>query len=308
MPIQWPGISSSGGTLDEEKRTQLREALDKFGELLEGHLADLGLPPWTHPLFKPWNLYVIVDAEKVMFFLTALSGGIATIRWLDYASEIIPFEGAARDIQQQTGQQLTIGFSLSKAVLENIEDELLEPEAQRQAVLTERDTRLSRLGDLSGVEHLEGPLRRLLDDHPDPDRNVFIMMRFLDTNQMNSIAQTIKSALTDRDLVGLRADDRDYTGELWSNVQTYMTASRFGIAVFEDIEERHHNPNVALELGYMLARQKRCLILKEQRLDALPTDLIGKLYKPFDVFNIDETVRAQVHRWTDVDLRGILDA
>jgi hypothetical protein len=95
---------------------------------------------------------------------------------------------------------------------------------------------------------------------------------------------------------------RDYTGELWSNIEVYMTCSMYGVAVFEDIDKRDFNPNVSLELGYMLANRRRCLILKEQRLPDLPADVVHRLYKPFDMFDIERSVSREVARWVDVDL------
>jgi hypothetical protein len=76
-----------------------------------------------------------------------------------------------------------------------------------------------------------------------------------------------------------------------------------GIAVFEDIEKREFNPNVALELGYMLARRRRCLILKEQHLPSLPADVINRLYKPFNMFDVTNSVTREIGRWVDIDLK-----
>jgi protein-tyrosine-phosphatase len=76
-----------------------------------------------------------------------------------------------------------------------------------------------------------------------------------------------------------------------------MDACNYGIAVFEQIDERDINPNVSLELGYLRGQRKKCLILKEKRLPALQTDLSGYLYSEFDAFHITETVEAQVRRW-----------
>jgi len=42
--------------------------------------------------------------------------------------------------------------------------------------------------------------------------------------------------------------------------------------------------------------------LKEKRLPRLPTDVVGKLYKGFDSYDIDATVSSDVGRWIDVDL------
>jgi hypothetical protein len=150
--------------------------------------------------------------------------------------------------------------------------------------------------------HLEPQLRAFLADHPDPNKNVFIMMRFIDTLQFADLHGAITATLASHELHGVRADDREYHPDLWSNVETCMLGCRYGIAAFEDFELRDHNPNVALELGFMRARHKRCLILKERTLPSVPTDVVGALYKAFDKFNIGPSVKAQVERWITVDL------
>jgi hypothetical protein len=101
---------------------------------------------------------------------------------------------------------------------------------------------------------------------------------------------------------GLCADDRVYIDDLWDNIRVYMTGCRYGIAVYEDIDQRDFNPNVAIELGYMLGHEKRCLILKEKRLPTIPADIVGRLYKPWDAFDIEASVSAAVAQWVDVDL------
>jgi hypothetical protein len=59
---------------------------------------------------------------------------------------------------------------------------------------------LSKLGDIEHVRHLEPYLRKFLEDHPEPSRNVFIMMRFSDSpDTANSIRREIGIWIT-RDL------------------------------------------------------------------------------------------------------------
>jgi len=130
------------------------------------------------------------------------------------------------------------------------------------------------------------------------------MMRFKPTAQHRAIIETIRASLAANGYDAVRADDKAYVDELWSNIQVYALGCRFGIAVFEDIDAEPLNPNVALELGYMMARRKRTLILKEQRLAALPSDVIGHLYKPFDMFTIERSIRDRVNEWVNVDLAG----
>jgi nucleoside 2-deoxyribosyltransferase len=78
---------------------------------------------------------------------------------------------------------------------------------------------------------------------------------------------------------------------------SYILGSKYGIAVFEEIDEREFNPSVALELGFMLAQNKRCLILKDRRMPRMPTDIVGKLYKEFDTYDITASITAAVESW-----------
>jgi hypothetical protein len=153
--------------------------------------------------------------------------------------------------------------------------------------------------------HLSSFLSEFFQDHPDYDRNVFVMMRFRDNQHLSDIFKAIESTLQHYGLKALRSDHRDYTGELWTNVCVYMLGCKYGIAVFEEIEEREINPNIALELGFMMATGKRCLILKDQAMPRVPSDIVGKLYKPFDTRNISRSVPKEVISWlVDLGLKG----
>ena len=76
-----------------------------------------------------------------------------------------------------------------------------------------------------------------------------------------------------------------------------MLGSSYGVAVFEEIDIREFNPSVALELGFMLALNNRCLILKNIRMSRMPTDIVGKLYKEFDTYQIAKTVEVAIKSW-----------
>lgn len=84
--------------------------------------------------------------------------------------------------------------------------------------------------------------------------------------------------------MAIRADDKQYhdDDDLFSNILTYIHGCGFGIAVFERIEIDELNPNVALEVGYMVALGKSICFLKDNTLRTLHADLVGKLYRVFD--------------------------
>lgn len=134
-------------------------------------------------------------------------------------------------------------------------------------------------------------------DYPIPTKNIFLMMRFSDTDSNRKITQAIAAQIEDFDLNLLRADMKSYREHLWDNVRSYLDACDLGIAVFEQIDKRDFNPNISLELGYMLAKDKKVLILKEKRLKSLPSDIVARLYRNFDADQVGDSIRSSVILW-----------
>ena len=156
----------------------------------------------------------------------------------------------------------------------------------------------------TGFDHLSGALEKFFQDNPHYETNVLVIMRFNESQQFEDIARSIEVGLKKYGLNALRADQKAYHDNLAENVYTYLIGCKYSVVVFEEIEERSFNPNVALETGYCLALNKRLLLLKDSRMPRLPTDIIGKIFKPFDVYNIKQSILKQVDQWI-VDL-GIL--
>jgi hypothetical protein len=140
-------------------------------------------------------------------------------------------------------------------------------------------------------------LKKFRKDYPDRRKCAFIMMRFGATKAHTDIVESIRNALSAHGINALRADDKDYHDDLFWNILTYIYSCSFGIAVFERIEQEEFNPNVSLEVGYMMALRKPVLLLKDRTLRNLNTDLMGKLYKTFDPQSISGSVKPQLLRW-----------
>lgn len=141
------------------------------------------------------------------------------------------------------------------------------------------------------------PRPRRLPDLPDPARNVFLMIRFRSTEVHEFLTRTIRSALAQYGLNLVRADMRDYHEILFENVRICMDGCDYGIAVFETIDGQVTSPNVSLELGYMLAKARPCLLLKDRSVSFVQADLAGHLYQEFDVEAIPETVPPPIRKW-----------
>ncbi len=144
---------------------------------------------------------------------------------------------------------------------------------------------------------IQSSLRNFQRDHPDPTRTAFIMMKFSHTKAHNNILHSIKDTLSQFRIIGVRADDKQYHDDLFPNILTYIYGSGFGIAVFDRIEADEFNPNVSLEVGYMLALNRPVCLLKDKTLQTLHTDLMGKLYLSFDPQDIQTTLTRELSRW-----------
>jgi hypothetical protein len=140
-------------------------------------------------------------------------------------------------------------------------------------------------------------LARFREDYPDPSRLAFIMMQFGQSTAHESILAGVRSALQNNGFIALRADDKEYHEDLFFNILTYIYGCRFGVAVFERIEDNSFNPNVSLEVGYMTGIGKPVCYLKDRTLPSLQSDLIGKLYRQFDPHDAEGTIVPALTKW-----------
>ncbi len=140
-------------------------------------------------------------------------------------------------------------------------------------------------------------LEHFRQDFPDPQSVAFMIMRFGTTELHANIFEALKEGLAKHGITGIRADEKQYHDDLLDNVLTYMHGCGFGVAVFERIEEETFNPNISLEIGYMMAMNKPVCILKDKTLKTLHSDLMGKIYKMFDPLNAKVTIYEAISPW-----------
>jgi hypothetical protein len=172
--------------------------------------------------------------------------------------------------------------------------------------------RLSELRDDLGLPHYQSSLERPQDtaapgvraavmaflvDHPEYQKNCFLIMPFAQTRTHDEIASTLKAALKSLGFNLVRADEHVYSEDLLTNIQAYIHGCAFGVAVFERILTNDFNPNVSLEVGYCLGLRKPVCLLKERTLPRLPSDLVGRLYVEFDGQDVGGSVTDAVGRW-----------
>lgn len=170
---------------------------------------------------------------------------------------------------------------------------------------------LSEVADIDQAKFvaLREDSQKLLDesDNSRYDRNVFIMTSYRNDARYKNAIQAIKLTLEKLGFKGWLASDKTLNSQLWANVQAFMLACKYGIAIFTREEERkgtevgittsHFNPNVSIEVGFMLSRGKDVLVLKDEALKRLPTDMMGSLYQDFDLDNPQESLARIVKMW-----------
>ena len=130
------------------------------------------------------------------------------------------------------------------------------------------------------------------------DKNVFVMIRYGKGDEYKRIEHTIKETLKRFKFRGILARDRTFRPQLWDQIHFCMEFSRYGIAVFEENPEHpDFNPNVFVELGFMMGLGKRILILKERDVRPLPSDLLGHLYVVFSCDTLERDIDAAITQW-----------
>jgi CheY-like chemotaxis protein len=126
------------------------------------------------------------------------------------------------------------------------------------------------------------------------DQNVFLMMKFRDSNR--ELGEFIVENLATHGLRGVRADHDDWN--ITRNVYNPIAAlfcCKWGIALFDEAENHQaYSANVAYELGIMHSQSKDCLILKHASLPDVPFDLIKDLHLRYER---DLGVRPMITAW-----------
>lgn len=147
-------------------------------------------------------------------------------------------------------------------------------------------------------------LQALFVDHPNYERNCFLVMPFSDTRLHRDIATTLRTAMKNYGFNLVRADDKAYSEDLLTNIQAYIHGCRFAVAVFDRILTNDFNPNVSLEVGYFMGLRKPVCLLKERTLPRLPSDLVGRLYVEFDAQDLPRSIPTTLRRW--LAARGLI--
>lgn len=145
--------------------------------------------------------------------------------------------------------------------------------------------------------YLKTAVAAFMGDNPNYKNNCFLIMPFGETEFHEQMVKTLKHIMDGLGFNLLRADDKYYTDDVPSNVETYMNGCSFALAVYERVTTDAHNPNVSFEVGYMRGHKKPVCLLKERTVEKLPSDLEGMIYVEFDQFALEPTLKNGLVKW-----------
>ena len=290
--------------IKDEDLENVMNTLRYFSNAIAEICDEIGIGRGETPFTRPSNFLVVLDINQLHLVVDDVPVGIPNHYYYDMRQERKEFniDEVISDSKRELGFSHPVGLDFPISILDiNDEDEKkrqLQNEAER--ICEQQIPYIKIINNIpQWSRHLERFIPEFCRDNPDFEKNVFLMIRFKSDVRYKTIENTIKEQMKSYGLKVLKADDKAYTDDLWENVCLYMLGCNYGIAVFEDIDERDFNPNIVLELGFMLALNKRCLILKEKTLPKMPADIVGKLYKEFDFFNIESSISDQIKRWAN---------
>jgi len=269
---------SKGGAWDEEEGVKVSFRLTSFSNQYQRRQAIKAIErileknnvSWITTGHKEWTL----DLDKLLDKLKEFIPDFSSMNWFKGKVSLEPeFETEERIVFNKPKYDARVAF-------------YIVPEVLRRPVMP-----------LEPPIEIKESFERFKHDYPDPTKVAFIMMQFGKTKAHNEIVKAIRRVLNSHDISGVKADDKQYHDDLFPNVMTYLYGCGFGIAVFERIEAEKFNPNVSLEVGYMLALKKSVCLLKDKTLETLHTDLVGKLYKAFDTQDPIKTIPDKITQW-----------
>lgn len=124
---------------------------------------------------------------------------------------------------------------------------------------------------------------------------VFVIMPFRE--KLKIVYDIIQSVFAKNEYIAIRANEKLFTDDLWNNVKVYLDCCKVAVAIFDKNDQDSYNPNVALEVGYMLAKGNKVCLLKDCKLPKLPSDLISRMYMEYDSDKIETTLPQQLELW-----------
>lgn len=293
------GMANISGDISESERNITNELVREFDHYVRKTALALQMPASILSIQQSNFLAVVKDISNY-HFVFAMRPGDNQITYRNFAQEgRVELGSIVHSVTLEIGD-VSWAFSIALCVNKEEKTKAVEKLAKEyvQTVLTTQNNPNQKVTEqaLSQPEIASG-IQKFKQDFRPGTKTAFVIMQFGSNVLRTKIFECIKTTLAGHDIVALRADSKEYMDDLFANIKVYLHSCDFGISVFDRITEDDFNPNVTLEVGFMFGLGKDVLLLKDQTLKTLSTDLTGKLYKEFDINNIGTTLPKHIEKW-----------
>lgn len=293
------GMANIGGDLPESERGMPNGIVKSFSEKVRKYALELQVPASQLKVQQSTFLFVAKDISN-WHFIFAESFGANTINYRDLTSYgRIELQSLTYQIRLDVGDPIWAFSCPLNVSLGGLEEQIqrIVKEYVNTVLQSQQKSDKTISNEVVSAPEIASGLEKFRGDFPIGKKTAFIIMKFGETKIHADIAKCIKDTLSTYGITALRADDKQYMDDVFPNIKTYMHGCDFGVDVYERVLADEFNPNVSLEVGYMLGMGKDVLLLKDGTLKALQTDLAGKLYKPFDTSSISTSMPSQIEKW-----------
>ncbi|GAA3671705.1 hypothetical protein GCM10023081_07560 [Arthrobacter ginkgonis] len=181
--------------LADAQREHVKTALSSFAATLERMMAADGLQLHASPLWRPWNIFVAWDPARI-WCAFAPATGLSEIRWTRQERPLSG-ETIVNGLRQEIGWEVSALVDLPLPE-QGTSDKQFAATAMRHIGEIHKTLRRQQIGSSDDLKHLEPYWDSFLADHPEPDKNFFVMMRFSPTQQLLEAHNAIKDTLAAR--------------------------------------------------------------------------------------------------------------
>jgi len=294
------GMANIGGDLSNEEREYSNKIVKNFSEVVTRYARTLQVPASEVKINRSNFLFVAKDQFSFHFVFAEKPGSGNSINYRNLSEyRQLELQSIIHQVRIEIGDVIW-AFSCPESMTNEALDAYLlkiSIEYINSEIQTDKSSDEKISEEAMSSPEIASGLERFRRDYPSGTKTAFIIMQFGNTKPHSELVELIKKEFSKHNITALRADDKEYMDDLFSNIKTYMYGCDFGVAIFERISEDNFNPNVSLEVGYMMGMEKQVLLLKDKTLNSLHTDLAGKLYKPFDIFDIEASLAPQISKW-----------
>ncbi len=197
--------------LKESDFEEVNAFLRLFSSLMLDSCSKAGIGRAHTPFGRPSNFLVVLDREYLHLVIDrTFAGAMPSQRYIDrrQSDDLVQSNAIMGEAVRELAYVNPIAVRLPISLLQAdaaTQRQHLQPLISEGTEQLMRQAKVEQLRLPDGYHHYVRLFPEFLQDHPNPERNVFLMMRFKAGEQYDLIAETLRRQLAKHDLEVLRS-------------------------------------------------------------------------------------------------------